>query len=529
MENISVLLFIMLMFGFPSELKGANILLFPYAHGFNTQMEDMITMADVLQEAGHNISVLINEEDGKIFQQRCPSINIYYFVGPTAAEAPRYQDEAYRREMFTDESYGWRVLFKHMAISANKQLAFCQKLMEKKKLLRGLLEKNFDLFIVDFNEICGRILKYYFDFPTIAYSSHSYSLDNVLFPMLPSFIPTPLRGQVRGITFWDRVFNSLAMWNIPLVGGKIYGGFDEVMHKYKIGNGKDIDNAYVDSLVILMCHPSLDFPRPTFSNVKCMAGLNNWPYDPLQVDLESFMHSSHDAGVIVVSFGSILNRIEDRKAAMIAEALSKMSQKIIWRHRGKPYDNFDNYKNIKMMDWIPQVALLAHSKTKLFVTHCGSHSTIEAAIHAVPVIAVPVYLDQFDNAMRLVDRAGMGLLVEYHSLTEAKFGDAVRDVLFDNTYKHNAELTSSLLKDRPVPIHEEFLYYVNHVIKYRGVPRQTSEPIVSLGTVQLFSVDVIIFVFVMVVIFIICLLFACYMLVKGALELRKRQLLKKGM
>ena len=75
---------------------------------------------------------------------------------------------------------------------------------------------------------------------------------------------------------------------------------------------------------------------------------------------------------------------------------------IIWKYKGPKPEGFG--KNILTLPWIPQNDLLAHPSNRLFVTHCGISSTYEAAIHGVPVVAIPLNLDQPANAEKLVNR-----------------------------------------------------------------------------------------------------------------------------
>ena len=63
------------------------------------------------------------------------------------------------------------------------------------------------------------------------------------------------------------------------------------------------------------------------------------------------------------------------------------------------------------MPWSPQHDLLAHPKTALFVTHCGMTGILESVYHSVPMLALPIFGDQPDNAARLVER-GLALWVD---------------------------------------------------------------------------------------------------------------------
>ncbi|CAH9093775.1 unnamed protein product [Cuscuta epithymum] len=59
--------------------------------------------------------------------------------------------------------------------------------------------------------------------------------------------------------------------------------------------------------------------------------------------------------------------------------------------------------------WAPQVRILAHPSVGGFVTHCGWNSIMESLNFAVPIIALPMHVDQPVNARFLVEK---GLAVE---------------------------------------------------------------------------------------------------------------------
>ena len=64
--------------------------------------------------------------------------------------------------------------------------------------------------------------------------------------------------------------------------------------------------------------------------------------------------------------------------------------------------------------------IVAHKKTKLFLTHCGLLSFQESVYHGVPMLAMPLINDQHANAARIV-RMGLGELMPWKELSEQSF------------------------------------------------------------------------------------------------------------
>ncbi|XP_059669659.1 UDP-glucosyltransferase 29-like [Cornus florida] len=61
--------------------------------------------------------------------------------------------------------------------------------------------------------------------------------------------------------------------------------------------------------------------------------------------------------------------------------------------------------------WAPQARILGHSNIGGFVSHCGWSSVMEGMKFGVPIIAIPMQLDQPMNA-RLVEEVGVGMEVK---------------------------------------------------------------------------------------------------------------------
>ncbi|KAG2672359.1 hypothetical protein I3760_13G036500 [Carya illinoinensis] len=68
-------------------------------------------------------------------------------------------------------------------------------------------------------------------------------------------------------------------------------------------------------------------------------------------------------------------------------------------------------KGMVVEDWAPQVQILRHSSIGGFVSHCGWSSVMESIDFGVPIVAIPMQLDQPLNA-RVVEAAGVGVEVK---------------------------------------------------------------------------------------------------------------------
>ncbi|KAI4373078.1 hypothetical protein MLD38_011241 [Melastoma candidum] len=84
--------------------------------------------------------------------------------------------------------------------------------------------------------------------------------------------------------------------------------------------------------------------------------------------------------------------------------------------------------------WAPQARILAHPSVGGFVSHCGWGSVTESMSFGVPIIAVPMHLDQPLNA-RIIEEAGVGERVrmdEGGRLDRNEIARAVKHVLIDD-------------------------------------------------------------------------------------------------
>lgn len=70
------------------------------------------------------------------------------------------------------------------------------------------------------------------------------------------------------------------------------------------------------------------------------------------------------------------------------------------------------------LPWIPQVAMLAHPKVEIFVTHGGMNGVTEAIHTMTPMVCIPVFGDQPDNCARVAYHR-LGVALDRRTLTPA--------------------------------------------------------------------------------------------------------------
>ena len=157
-------------------------------------------------------------------------------------------------------------------------------------------------------------------------------------------------------------------------------------------------------LYLLETDELIDYHLATTPDMKLIGGTETRPAGPLSGELKSFMDKATQ-GVVIVSFGSVINQIPGNIFNKFSEVFKRESKvKFVFRSGKKT----KIVGNVMFMSWIPQNDLLAHKNTKIFITHCGDKGQFEALNHGVPMIGMPVFGDQPYNAIRMV-RNGFGI------------------------------------------------------------------------------------------------------------------------
>ncbi|XP_057627043.1 UDP-glucuronosyltransferase 2B17-like isoform X3 [Chionomys nivalis] len=209
----------------------------------------------------------------------------------------------------------------------------------------------------------------------------------------------------------------------------------------------------------------LEFPRPTLPNVDYVGGLHCKPAKPLPKEMEDFVQSSGEHGVVVFSLGSMVSHISEEKANAIAWALAQIPQKVIWRLEGKTPDTLGS--NTRVYKWLPQNDLLGHPKTKAFVTHGGANGVYEAIHFGIPMIGIPLFAEQYDNIAYMVAK-GAAISLDFRTMTRTDLLNALEAVTDNPFYKENAMWLSTIHHDQPMKPLDRVIFWIEFVMRHKG-------------------------------------------------------------
>lgn len=73
---------------------------------------------------------------------------------------------------------------------------------------------------------------------------------------------------------------------------------------------------------------------------------------------------------------------------------------------------------------------LGHPKTKVFVTHGGGNGIYEAIYHGVPMVGLPMFVDQPDNIAHM-EVKGTAVRLDLNTMTNTDFLNALKTVIND--------------------------------------------------------------------------------------------------
>ncbi|XP_013870088.1 UDP-glucuronosyltransferase 2C1 [Austrofundulus limnaeus] len=390
-------------------------------------------------------------------------------------------------------------LMKHFYEMTKTALQTIEEVFEDTKLMQRLRDAKFDLMLTDPGFGGGVLLGHRLGLPlvfnvrwTVQGEGHE-----AIAPSPLSYVPFPTADLTDKMTFTQRIKNSLFfLFNrlqIMLIADPNYKPF---VWRY-FGSDIHYMELFKAADIWLMRNDfTFEFPRPTMPNIIYISGFQCKPSKPLPKELEDFVQSSGEHGVIVMTLGTLVEKLPEDVTEDIAAAFAELPQKVIWRHKGKKPSTLGN--NTLLLDWLPQNDLLGHPKTRVFVAHGGTNGIQEAIYHGVPLVGMPLMFDQQDNFFRMASR-GVAKVLDYGTVNKDIFLETLKEVLYEPSYREKMKELSSLHRDQPMKPLEQAMFWIEFVMRHKGAAHLRTESY-KMSTIQYYSIDVMAFLLAIILI-----------------------------
>jgi MGT family glycosyltransferase len=153
---------------------------------------------------------------------------------------------------------------------------------------------------------------------------------------------------------------------------------------------------------------------------------------------------SGDGALVYLSLGSLGSADVELMRGLVS-ALGKSPHRFIVS-KGPQHAEFELADNMRGAEFLPQVSILPH--IDLVITHGGNNSVTECFHFGKPMIVLPLFWDQYDNAQR-VDELGFGVRLATYEHEPDELSGAIDRLLADDALRARLGGISSRLQTSP--------------------------------------------------------------------------------
>ncbi|XP_033229035.1 UDP-glucuronosyltransferase 2B15-like [Belonocnema kinseyi] len=318
-------------------------------------------------------------------------------------------------------------------------------------------------------------LGYVFKVPVITVATNvefPWTGDGVGSPTASAYYKDALTRTYTVSTFWERLQNT---WHSHSTKYRYFiyteKAQTESMRKYlssDIPSVREIERTVALTLVNSYHNPF--GIKPSTPGLIEIGGIHIEEDDTkLTPELERWMNESTN-GVIYFTFGSMIlvETLPEETLLAFYKSFEKIApMRVLMKIADKTKLLPGLPDNVRTSSWIPQIPVLKHHNTRLFITHGGMLGIQEALYHKVPMIGIPLLCDQFRNVETLVNK-NIGIRLDYNKITLQTLDEAFNAILNDPKYRKAVERESQLFRDRPMSPMDTACFWVEYVLRNGG-------------------------------------------------------------
>jgi MGT family glycosyltransferase len=151
-----------------------------------------------------------------------------------------------------------------------------------------------------------------------------------------------------------------------------------------------------------------------------------------------------DGALVYLSLGSLASADVELMRRLV-DVLGRTPHRYIVS-KGPQANLYELADNMVGAEFLPQPAILPN--VDLVVTHGGNNTVTESWYFGKPMIVLPVFWDQYDNAQR-VDELGLGVRLPTYTFEEERLTGAIDRLIADRTLEGRLGAMSARLREHP--------------------------------------------------------------------------------
>jgi MGT family glycosyltransferase len=180
------------------------------------------------------------------------------------------------------------------------------------------------------------------------------------------------------------------------------------------------------------------------------------PLEPRWERLDSCVRGTDDAWsepegfredgqkLVYLSLGS-LGSADVELMRRLVEELAESSPRYVVS-KGPQHEHFELADNMTGAEFLPQASILP--EVDLVVTHGGNNTVTESFFFGKPMVVLPLFWDQYDNAQR-VHELGYGVRLDTHGHEPNELRGAIDTLLGDQMLRERLRRVSARLQEVP--------------------------------------------------------------------------------
>ncbi|XP_075864086.1 UDP-glucuronosyltransferase 3A2-like isoform X2 [Microcebus murinus] len=398
-------------------------------------------VAEILQDHGHHVTMLRQGGNSLIsdFKEEEKSYQVISWFPPED-----YQKEFEKvSSLFVEEGYNERKMFQNY-LKLVEQLGFqCSHLLNRRDIMDSLKNKNFDLVIVESFDYCHFLIAEKLGKPFVSILPTTFGTVHFGLPNSLSYVPVFHSSLTDHMDFWGRVKNFLTFFTFSRRQWQVQSMYDNIIKEHFPEGSRPVLSQLLLKAELWFVNSdfAFDFARPLLPNTVYVGGLMAKPTKPVPQDLENFIARFGDSGFVLVAMGSVVNMNTLQEVLKeMNSAFAHLRQGVIWK---------------------------SHPSIRLFVTHGGQNSIMEAIRHGVPMVGIPVFGDQLENMVR-VEAKNLGVSINLKELKAETLTLKMEQVMEDKRYKSAAVAASVIRRSHPLTPAQRLVGWIDHILQTGG-------------------------------------------------------------